>query len=105
MNPSKRDILLALTALGLSAATPALAQQSAAQNLAAGRAIGAAYLSAHPNTDVTALRRTLMPDGFSTGAAQALRARVSADFRDGRVFIYKGWRLSETEAQVFALLT
>lgn len=102
MNPSKRDILRALAALGLAAATPALAQQTGAPDLSAGRAIGAAYRAAHPQTDLAALRRELVPQGFS---AETLRARVASDFRASRVFNYKGWRLSVTEAQVFALLT
>lgn len=102
MLPSKRDILRALTALTALAATPALAQQT--PDLSAGRAIGEAYLAAHPGTDRAALRRELLPNGFSDAAAGTLRARVQNDFENGRVLAYRGWRLSATEAQLFALL-
>ena len=102
MNPSKRDILRALAALSAFAAAPALAQT--APDFSAGRAIGQAYLAAHPNTDLPALRRTLLPGGFNEAAARELGARVRADFMAGRVFTHAGWRLSATEAQLFALL-
>lgn len=103
MNPSKRDILRALTALTALAATPALAQQT--PDLSAGRAIGQAYVATNPATDLAALRRDLLPSGFNDEAARALRTRVQSDFQNGRVFAYRGWRLSATEAQLFALLT
>ncbi len=102
MNPNKRDILRALAALTALAATPALAQS--APDFSAGRAIGQAYLAAHP-TDIAVLRRELLPNGFSESAARDLGARVRADFAAGRVFVHRGWRLSATEAQLFALLT
>lgn len=102
MTPSKRDILIALAAL---TAAPAFAQQAEALDLSAGRAIGQAYLAANPNADLAALRRDLLPSGFTAQAAQTLRERVSADFRAARVFTYQGWRLSETEARLFALLS
>ena len=104
MNPSKRDVLLALAALAASAALPASAQVSA-PDLSAGRAIGQAYLAGTPNTDLAALRHDLLPNGFDANAAPRLRARAAADFRAARVFVFKGWRLSETEARLFALLT
>lgn len=104
MSLSKRDVLLALAALAASAALPATAQTTAI-DLSAGRAIGQAYLAANPGADLVALRRDLLPNGFDEAARQSLRARASADFRAARVFIFKGWRLSETEARLFALLT
>jgi hypothetical protein len=103
MIPKRRDVLLALAALGAGAALPAAAQANPV-DLAAGRAIGQAYLAAHP-TDLVALRNDLLPRGFTSEAAEQLRARAAADFRAVRVFIFKGWRLSETEARLFALLT
>lgn len=103
MSLSKRDVLLALAALAAGAAIPAAAQ-TAAPDLAAGRAIGQAYLAANPNTDLAALRNDLLPNGFSQEQAPRLRARVADDFRAARVFIFKGWRISETEARLFALL-
>lgn len=102
MNPSKRDILRALTALGAFAAAPALAQTT--PDFSAGRAISQAYLAANPGADLPALRRALLPNGFSQAAAHDLGARVRADFAAGRVFTHAGWRLSTTEAQLFALL-
>lgn len=103
MTLSKRQILLALAAIGASAALPATAQQTSALDLSAGRAIGEAYLAANPGVDIAALRAALLPTGFDASAH--LRALVSADFRAARVFVFKGWRLSETEARLFALLT
>lgn len=105
MTLSKRDVLLALCALAAGVALPAAAQTGAPPDLAAGRPVGEAYLAAHPGADLVALRGELLPGGFTTEAATRLRARASDDFRTGRVFIFKGWRLSETEAQLFALLT
>lgn len=105
MNLSKRDILFALAALGASAAAlPARAQSAAPPDLAAGRMVGAAYLAANPHVSVAALRQQIAPTGLDTAAIARLRAQAVDDFRTGRVFIYKGWRLSETEGRVFALL-
>lgn len=104
MTLTKRNVLLALAALGASAALPASAQ-TGAPDLRAGRAIGEAYLAANPATNIAALRTELLPNGFNDAAIQHLRARVAADFRAARVFIFKGWRISETEARLFALLT
>jgi hypothetical protein len=105
MTLSKRDVLLALSALAAGAAFPATAQPGGAPELAAGRPIGEAYLAAHPGVDLPSLRNELLPDGFTPAAGERLRARVAADFRAGRVFTFRGWRLSDTEAQLFALLT
>jgi len=104
MSLSKRDVLLALAALAADAAPPAAAQATA-PDLSAGRAIGEAYLAANPSTDVAALRGDLLPNGFDAAAPQRLRERAAADFRAARVLIFKGWRISETEARLFALLT
>jgi hypothetical protein len=104
MSLSKRDVLLALAALAAGAALPAAAQSNA-PDLSAGRAIGQAYLVANPSVDLAALRDDLLPNGFDQEAAQRLRGRAAEDFRAARVFIFKGWRLSETEARLFALLT
>ena len=104
MSLSKRDVLLAITALAASAAIPASAQSSTL-DLAAGHEIGAAYRAAYPAADLAAIRRDLLPNGFTAETAPALRNRVADDFRNARVFIFKGWRISETEARLFALLT
>jgi hypothetical protein len=104
MSLSKRDVLLALAALAAGAALPAAAQ-TGAPDLTAGRAIGQAYLAANPGTDVATLRNDLLPNGFNQEAGPRLRVRAAEDFRAARVFIFKGWRISETEARLFALLT
>jgi hypothetical protein len=105
MSLSKRDLLLALSALAAGAAFPAAAQQTGAPDLTAGRAIGQAYVAANPDVDLAAVRNDLLPDGFTPEAGVRLRAQVAGDFRAARVFIFKGWRISETEARLFALLT
>ena len=103
MNLSKRDLLRALIALGAVAAAPAWSQDMAGLDLSAGRAIGAAYRAAHGDRLEPA--RTLLPGRLDDAALTQLRARAAADFREGRMFTYQGWRISETEAQLFALLT
>ena len=104
---TKRDILMALAALGAAAATWTSARAACATGeaaFAAGRKIGEAFLAAHPETDLAALRASLIPNGYCDEALAKLRARAATDFRKGKVFIYRGWRLSATEAQLFALL-
>jgi hypothetical protein len=103
MSLSKRDVLLALAALGAGAALPAAAQTNAL-DLSEGRAVGQAYLAATPSADLAALRNDLLPNGFDQEARSRLRVRAAEDFRAARVFIFKGWRISETEARLFALL-
>ena len=103
MNLSKRDLLRALAAVGAVAAMPAWSQAGAGLDLSRGRAIGAAYRAMHGDRLEPA--RALLPQRLDDAALARLRARAAADFRDGRMFVYEGWRLSETEAQLFALLT
>ena len=102
MSLSRRDIVLALAAI--AAGTPGPAAAQATIDLSAGRAIGVAYRTANPQADLSRLRLELQ-HGFTPDRAPRLRERAAADFRAARVFIFKGWRLSETEAQLFALLT
>lgn len=99
----RRTVLLALAAL---AAGPAAAAAAAPPIDPEGaRRIGRAYLDAHPGRRFDAARLTmdLLPDGWNETAAQRLRARAVRDFRDGRLFIHRGWRLSDTEGRLFAL--
>lgn len=103
MTLSKRDLILALAALGAGAALPAAAQ-NATLDLAPGRAIGAAYSAANPNEDWPAIRAALLPSGVNADAIMRLRTVSAADFGAGRVFVHEGWRLSQTEARLFALL-
>jgi hypothetical protein len=104
MSLSKRELLLALTALGASAVLPAAAQQAASPDLSAGRAIGNAYRAQNPGEDWAAIRAELAPRGLDAAAIARLRGLAAAEFGAGRVFVHEGWRLSRTEARLFALL-
>jgi hypothetical protein len=104
MTLSKRDLLLALTALGAGAVLPAAAQDAGAPDLSVGRAIGDAYRAANPSEDWAAIRAELVPDRLDAAALTRLRALAAADFGAGRVFVHEGWRLSRTEGRLFALL-
>lgn len=102
---SKRELLLALAASGVLGADAAHAQGGCASlELSAGREIGAAWRAAHPDANLAALRAELLADGACADLIAELGARARADFRSGAVFTHRGWRLSETEARLFALL-
>jgi hypothetical protein len=103
MTLNKRDLLRALLALGAVAAVPAWSQDAAGLDLSQGRAIGAAYRAAHG--DRLAAARELLPQRLDDAGLIRLRSLAAADFREGRIFVYEGWRISETEARLFALLT
>ncbi len=103
---TKRQLLVALAAISASGATPTLAQTAASCStfdLTGGEEIGAAWRAANLDADLAALRAELLPDGLCEEALASLSARVKTDFREGALFIYRGWRLSQTEAQLFAL--
>lgn len=97
----RRTVLVALA--GLAAAPGALAQPLI--DPAGARAVGQAYLDAHPGQrfDAARLKADLLPEGWNDAAAARLRARAQRDFRQNRVFVHRGWRLSETEGRLFAL--
>ncbi|HEY0650386.1 hypothetical protein [Phenylobacterium sp.] len=99
----RRTILLALAGLTAGAATPAAALPQIDPEGA--KRVGRAYLDAHPGQrfDPVRLKADLLPDGWNDAAAARLRARAAGDFRDGRLFIHRGWRLSDTEGRLFAL--
>ena len=99
----RRTVLLALAGLAAGAAQPAAALPQIDPEGA--RRVGQAYLDARPGQrlDAARLRADLLPDGWNDAAAARLRARAARDFRDGRLFIHRGWRLSETEGRLFAL--
>lgn len=99
---TKRALLATLAMLALAPA--ASAQCAPDAELAAGRAVGEAYLAAHPGADAASIAAELAPNGLCEETIAGLRARIQADFRDGRLFAFRGWRLSRTEAQLFALL-
>jgi hypothetical protein len=105
MTPNKRELLLALAALGAGALLPAAAAQHAnGPDLTAATAIAESYRAAFPGEDLAALRRELIPSGADTAALSRMRGAVAADFRGGRSFIHQGWRLSRTEGRLFALV-
>ncbi|QGZ93328.1 hypothetical protein [Terricaulis silvestris] len=104
MSLNKRELLLALAALGAGAMLPAAAQQAGAPDLSAGRAIGDAYRAANAGEDWGAIRAELAPSGLDAAAIARLRSLAAADFSAGRVFVHEGWRLSRTEGRLFALL-
>jgi hypothetical protein len=99
----RRHVLLALAGLVAGAATPAAALPQIDPEGA--RRIGQAYLDAHPGQRFEAgrLQADLLPDGWTPDAAVRLRTRAAADFRAGRLFVHRGWRISDTEGRLFAL--
>lgn len=102
---SRREILAALASIAAVAAVPGFAQSPGSVDLSAGRAIGQAWLAAHPGTNLDRLRARHLPAGLDSKSLSQLRARAASDFRHGRTFVHEGWVMSETEAQLFALLT
>ena len=98
----RRQVFLALAALGAAAGSPTIALPQIDPEGA--RRIGRAYLKQHPGRlDAAGLGNELLPEGWTTGAAARLRSRVARDFRADRLFVYRGWRLSDTEGRLFAL--
>ena len=103
---SRRDLLAALVAL---AATPALARTPDASfaglDPAAVQRIGKAWRDQHPTITAAMLSKRLFPAGRGLAALPRLREQAAADFRKGSVFAYRGWRLSDTEGALLALLS
>jgi hypothetical protein len=104
---SRRDLLTGLVAL---AATPALARAAtpdafAGLDPAAVQRMGKAWRELHPNVNAAVLAKRLFPAGRGLAALPRLRDQAAADFRKGSVFAYRGWRLSDTEGALLALLS
>ncbi len=104
---SRRDLLAALVAL---AAAPALARAQMSDAFAgldpdAVQRMGKAWREQHPNASARELTARLFPVGRGPDALPRLRAQAAADFRKGAVFAYRGWRLSDTEGALLALLS
>jgi len=99
---NRRDILFAIAALAAAPATAAALPQVDPEGA---RRIGRAYIEAHPGErfDAARLQADLLPGGRTPAAAKHLRARAARDFREGRLFVHRGWRLSDTEGRLFAL--
>ena len=103
----RRDLLAALVAL---AATPALARAAAPGVFSdldrnAVTRLGSAWRAAHPDATAQSLEARLFPAGRGQAALPRLRDQAAADFRHGAVFIHRGWRLSDTEGALMALLS
>lgn len=101
---TRRDLLTALIAF---AAAPGLGVAAAPfpdLDHNAVRRIGQAWRDNHPGVTDRTLSARLFPAGRGPEALPALRAAVAADFRAGRIFVHRGWRLSDTEGALFALL-
>jgi hypothetical protein len=104
---SRRDLLAALVTL---AVTPALARAAAPDSLAdldpaAVKRIGEAWRAVNPGVTTQRLEARLFPGGRGKAALPRLRGQAMADFRRGAVFTHRGWRLSDTEGALFALLS
>lgn len=102
----RRDLLTALVALS---ATPVLARGAAPGGLteldhAAVARIGEAWRTLHPEFTARKLEARLFPGGRGAAALPRLRGQAAVDFRRGAVFSYRGWRLSDTEGALLALL-
>ena len=95
----RRHVLLALAALAAAPGTPAAALPQIDPEGA--RRIGRAYIAASKEKlDASRLQADLLPQGWSSAS---LKARAAADFRAGRLFVHRGWRISDTEGRLFAL--
>jgi hypothetical protein len=104
---NRRDLLAALIAF---AATPALALAATPDILVgldpgAISRIGETWRDQHPGVTARELTARLFPAGRGSDALPRLRDQAAADFRAGKVFTYRGWRLSDTEGALFALLS
>ena len=104
---ARRDLLAALLAVtaapGLARAAPDAPLFADLDHAAATR-IGKAWLLGRPAITAAALRARLFPGRRGPDALPALRQQVAEDFRQGAVFIHRGWRLSDTEGALFGLL-
>lgn len=97
----RRQVFLALAVIAGGASSVATASPLPGVDAAGAKAIGEAYLKAHPDAgDAKRLSAELLPSGWNAGR---LKTRVAADFQAGRVFVHRGWRLSDTEGRLFAL--
>jgi hypothetical protein len=90
-----------LAALAMLAGGSAAADPLPGIDAEGARQVGEAYLRQNPAArDAARLAAELLPKGWD-GAG--LKTRVAADFRAGRLFVHRGWRLSDTEGRLFAL--
>lgn len=110
MSLERRQLLAALLGLGVAGLAPAVGRTEQPSltppgaDVAALERIGKAWLAAHPGESRQTLAARLPAGGWNATTARTLREQVASDFRAGRVFIHRGWRLADTEAAVCALL-
>ena len=113
----RRDVLLALGALALGGALAPSADAPAAgasgralaarlRDPAAARALGAVYLSQHPEERDLAFLHAATLAGAGEGAqgVRALRARCRDDFQRGDTVLIERWVLTRTECRLCALV-
>ena len=103
----KRSLLRALLAVGALSATGAHARAAdalAGVDAVAAADIGRVWLTMNPHATARALNAVLFPHGRGEAALQRLTGTVRSDFTDGKLFVYKGWRLSDTEGRICALI-
>ncbi|RYG38329.1 MAG: hypothetical protein EON93_02230 [Burkholderiales bacterium] len=99
----RRELLAFIAAAGGAAFVSAPAHAMPGIDQEGAIRIGEAYIRENPSVDHHALQRELLPNGWSATALAGLKHRVRADFRDGRMFVHRGWRISDTEGRLFAL--
>lgn len=102
---SKRGLLQALAGIAVASAAGAAQARTpgiAAIDAAGASDIGRAWLAVHPG-DAATLRADLVPTDDSP--VGRLKARVHEDYQEGRLFVHRGWFLSETEARLCALIS
>ena len=110
---ARRDLLAVLVAMAASSTLPAIAKQDGAKAAPAFddldhdavERIGRAWLEQNPGINTPALANRLFPGGRGSSTLAGLRQRAAQDFREGAVFVHRGWRLSNTEGALFGLLT
>ena len=113
---SRRAFLIAIGGAGVGAATAWRLFEDESDGVLsnvfdhseAARAVGEAYLAAHPDeADEQVLRRLLglTPGEVGDADLQRLRAAVHVDYERSELVAVEGWYLSRTEARLCALST
>lgn len=104
---SKRRLLQAFVGVGAVALAGGVAAGSAplaGVDAVGASEIGRAWLAGRPGVTARALSADLFPGGLDDAGLKAVAERSRADFGRGAMFNHKGWRLSETEARICALI-
>jgi hypothetical protein len=105
---SKRSLLQAFLGVGAvalaGAATAAVPVVLAGVDPVGADQIGRAWMGGRSGVTVRALTADLFPAGLDEAGLRAVAQRVRDDFSRGAMFVHRGWRLSETEARLCALI-